>query len=63
MSAGENAGANEKAAVSSRHGQMQTRFELTLSSKGRFKDVEPTVQNGEDLDIPTYIRRGISIEK
>jgi hypothetical protein len=31
--------------------------------RGRFKDVEPTMHDGEDLDIPTFIRRGIPIER
>ena len=31
--------------------------------RGRFKDVEPTMIDGEDLDIPTFVRRGIPIEK
>lgn len=30
-------------------------------SKGRFKDVEPTVVQGEDLDLPTFIRRGMKL--
>jgi cell division protein FtsZ len=29
--------------------------------KGRFRNVEPTVYNGEDLDIPTFIRRGVKL--
>ncbi len=29
--------------------------------KGRFKGVDPTIYEGEDLDIPTFIRRGIKI--
>ncbi len=41
----------------------QTRLKLEMPGKGRFKDVEPTIQNGQDLDIPTYIRRGIVIGK
>lgn len=31
--------------------------------KGIFKDVEPTYRNGEDLDIPTFHRRRVVIEK
>lgn len=31
--------------------------------KGIFKDVEPTYLNGEDLDIPTFHRRRVAIEK
>jgi len=29
--------------------------------KGRFKNAEPTVWNGENLDIPTYVRKSINI--
>ncbi|MBU4211270.1 MAG: CRISPR-associated endonuclease Cas1 [Verrucomicrobia bacterium] len=32
-------------------------------SQGRFKDVEATVVEGKNLDIPTYKRRGIMIQK
>jgi cell division protein FtsZ len=45
----------------SKSGQTQLSFEA--SSRGRFKDAVPTVMDGEDLDIPTFIRRGIAIEK
>ena len=31
--------------------------------KGIFKDVEPTYLNGEDLDVPTFHRRRVTIEK
>jgi cell division protein FtsZ len=31
--------------------------------KGRFKDVGPTIVEGSNLDIPTFIRRGIMIQK
>ncbi len=41
--------------------QPQLGFE-TLS-KGLFKDVEPTYHMGEDLDIPTFMRRRVIIEK
>jgi cell division protein FtsZ len=32
------------------------------SGRGRFKNAEPTIWNGEDLDIPTFIRRNINLE-
>ena len=41
----------------------QTKLKLEPTGKGRFKDVEPTVLDGEDFDIPTFIRRGIAIER
>jgi len=28
--------------------------------KGRFEKSDPTIRNGEDLDVPTYIRRGVA---
>ena len=30
--------------------------------RGRFNNVEPTVWNGEDLDVPAYARRNISLD-
>lgn len=37
----------------------QEMFNLEIVSKGRFEKSEPTIHHGEDLDIPTYIRRGV----
>jgi len=43
--------------------ELQSRLRLGASGKGRFKDVEATIMDGEDFDIPTYVRRGIKIER
>lgn len=40
----------------------QPTLALTMSGRGRFRNVEPTILDGEDLDVPTFIRRGIRIE-
>jgi cell division protein FtsZ len=40
--------------------QAQLKLEM---KKGRFEGVAPTLVDGEDLDIPTFIRRGVNIEK
>ncbi len=32
-------------------------------SRGRFDKSEPTLYNGEDLDVPTFIRRGVSVKR
>jgi cell division protein FtsZ len=53
----------------SRHGRarraanklLQTQLPLAIISKGRFDKSEPTIHKGEDLDIPTYVRRGVSL--
>lgn len=42
---------------------MQTQLALETSGKGRFKGVEPTMMDGEDLDTPTFLRRNMRIEK
>ena len=39
----------------------QEELPLTPVSKGRFRDVEPTLYQGEDLDFPTFIRRGMKL--
>jgi len=46
----------KKSPTDGKQGEMQL-----VENRGRFKDVAPTTYNGEDLDIPTYIRRGIRI--
>jgi cell division protein FtsZ len=39
----------------------QTQLPLEIVSKGRFDKSEPTIYKGEDLDVPTYIRRGVPL--
>ena len=39
----------------------QGNLPLEIVSKGRFDKTEPTVHKGEDLDLPTYIRRGVAL--
>lgn len=39
----------------------QATLPLEIVSKGRFDKTEPTIHNGEDLDVPTYIRRGVGL--
>jgi cell division protein FtsZ len=40
---------------------VQTQLPLTIVSKGRFDKSEPTKYNGEDLDVPTFLRRGVPL--
>jgi len=42
-----------------RNRMQQAMLPLEVISKGRFEKSEPTVHHGEDLDIPTFVRRGI----
>lgn len=46
-----------KASDRMRQGQLP----LEIISKGRFEKSEPTLHRGEDLDVPTYIRRGVAL--
>ena len=40
---------------------IQTQLPLNIISKGRFDKSEPTKHNGEDLDVPTFLRRGVPL--
>jgi len=46
-----------RAASRLRQGQLP----LEIVSKSRFEKSHPTIHRGEDLDVPTYIRRGIKL--
>jgi len=37
----------------------QGQLPLDIANKGRFEKSEPTIHKGEDLDVPTFIRRGV----
>jgi len=41
--------------------QMQATLDLDAPQRGRFDKSERTIVNGEDLDIPTFIRKGIKL--
>ena len=41
----------------------QADLPLQPMTRGRFDRDNPTLHNGEDLDIPTFLRRGISLKK
>lgn len=40
---------------------VQRTFDFESVEKGRFWNTEPTLVDGEDLDLPTFIRRGIKL--
>ena len=40
---------------------LQPELPFSNEERGRFRGVDPTVVEGEDLDIPTYLRRGIKL--
>lgn len=44
-------------------GATQPQLILEGVSKGIFKDVEPTIVDGEDMDVPTFIRRRVPVDK
>jgi cell division protein FtsZ len=39
----------------------QGQLPLEIVSKGRFEKSEPTIHQGQDLDMPTYLRRGMPL--
>jgi len=40
---------------------VQGQLPLNIIAKGRFDKSEPTLHRGEDLDVPTFIRRGLAL--
>lgn len=42
---------------------VQPLLRLDSTPKGRFRDVQPTYHDGVDMDVPTYIRRRISLSR
>jgi hypothetical protein len=34
---------------------------LEIVSKGRFENSKPTIHGGQDLDLPTYLRRNVPL--
>lgn len=40
-----------------------SRLSVGPSGRGRFQNSEPTIYQGEDMDVPAYVRYGLNIEK
>jgi len=38
---------------------VQGQLPLEIISRGRFEKIEPTIRFGQDLDVPTYLRRNL----
>ena len=52
----------EKAAVEkSSHGKQEV-LQFEPVTRGRFEKSEPTIVEGEDLDVPTYLRKNIKVK-
>lgn len=47
---------------SKRRRKAGTALNIGPQGRGRFNNAEPTIWNGEDLDIPTFLRRNISLD-
>ena len=45
-----------------RRGKSKNILGVGPTGRGRFNKVEPTIWNGEDLDVPTFVRRDISLD-
>ena len=53
---------NDADQASKRGKKQQSSLSAAPLGRGRFNNVEPTVLNGEDLDVPTYVRRNINLD-
>ncbi|MDR2849559.1 MAG: hypothetical protein LBW77_03335 [Verrucomicrobiota bacterium] len=41
----------------------KSKLSFGATGRGKFQNMEQTLYDGQDLDIPTYIRRGITLER
>jgi cell division protein FtsZ len=53
----QNSGRTRRSGPKLRQGQLP----LEIITRGRFEKSEPTIHKGQDLDVPTYIRRGVAL--
>lgn len=60
---GETATATPPRRKKKKTGATQPQLILEGFSKGIFKDVEPTIVDSEDMDVPTFIRRHVTVDK
>lgn len=44
-------------------GRGGSKLSFGATGRGKFQNVEPTLHKGEDLDVPTFVRRGITLER
>jgi cell division protein FtsZ len=51
-------GEDKEAAPGGKRKGSQTELELDPGAKGRFEKSEPTIVDGEDLDVPAFLRKG-----
>jgi hypothetical protein len=56
------AGKRPKGARKTDAGQTQEELPLDQAMRGRFKDLDPTMVDGQDLDVPTFIRLRIRLK-
>jgi cell division protein FtsZ len=49
------------AAVASRREERQETLQFEPVTRGRFEKSEPTIVDGQDLDVPTYLRRNLKV--
>jgi len=47
----------------SRAAKHASKLSYGATGRGKFQNVEPTIFHGQDLDIPTFVRRGIQLER
>lgn len=61
LTAGQRQGLGGRPGLGKKRKVVQTTFNFEMVSRGRFEKTEATILHGEDLDIPTFLRRGISL--
>ena len=55
-------GEKPNSVMSTRRRKNKSALSTGPNGRGRFKNAEPTIWNGEDLDIPTFIRKNLALD-
>jgi cell division protein FtsZ len=42
---------------------IRTSFSIQPVTRGRFEKSEPTIVDGQDLDVPTFLRRNVKVKQ
>jgi cell division protein FtsZ len=52
----------EKAAAAARKEEKAEQMQLEPVNRGRFEKAEPTIVDGQDLDVPTFLRKNLKVK-
>jgi cell division protein FtsZ len=54
--------AQEKTAATAKREEKAEQMQLEPANRGRFEKAEPTIVDGQDLDVPTFLRKNVRVK-